>query len=318
LIDVSLSPFEFLFLEVFREQRGRIWGFFTRGATEDMAEELLEETFLQVWDRRQALEAGIDAGDREGVRKGLWRVAGNLMVDEIRLRQRRRRTIRMDPADPGSRTEEEMEWQEGLQIVRDTVGRVKSLRRRRCLELWLEGLSPERIAERLRLGSGQVRGLIQRARAEVILKATNRFRYRQKTGGWESIEINDPTRSQDQLIDEVIRRARGCLPAEELVAYQDGTIGPRNRDTLEAHLPGCVSCRAALEFIASGGTREPENKSTLSQAVLDRIEATMAATIRVEPESPPRFIPGSIWMKIAAIIILVAILVIAGYLYGFH
>ncbi len=176
-----------MFLEVFREERGRIWGFLMRGtAAEDAAEDLLQETFVRVWDRRQALQADLGTMDREAMRKYLWRVARNLMVDEIRLRQRQRRIIREDTSDEKVQVEaaadsrpgvaEEMEWQEALQVVRETVGRIKNHQGRRCLELWLEGLSPEEIAERLSLGSGRVRGLLQRTRSEVILRATHRLR----------------------------------------------------------------------------------------------------------------------------------------------
>ena len=175
-----------MLLEVFREQRGRIWGFLMRAtAAEDAAEDLLQETFVRIWDRRQTLQADLGAGDREGLRKYLWRVVRNLIVDEIRLRQRRRRIIREDAPDGEVQVEEaadsrpgvveEMEWQEGLQVVREMVGRVKNRQGRRCLELWLEGLSPEAIAERLSLESGRVRGLLQRSRSEVILRASNRL-----------------------------------------------------------------------------------------------------------------------------------------------
>ena len=187
MTDSACSPIEPMLLEVFREQRSRIWGFLLRGtAAEDAAEDLLQETFMRVWDRRRALEADLGAGGREGMRKYLWRVARNLMVDEIRLRQRRRRIIQEDApegkvhaeeaADSRPGVAEEMEWREGLQVVRETVGRVKNQQGRRCLELWLEGLTPEGIAERLSLGPGRVRGLLQRTRSEVILRATTRLR----------------------------------------------------------------------------------------------------------------------------------------------
>lgn len=186
MIDSASSPIEPMLLEVFRGQRDGIWGFLMRAtAAEDVAEDLLQETFVRVWDRRRALEADLGAGDREGMRKYVWRVARNLMVDEIRLRQRRRRIIREDTPDGKVQVEEaadsrpgaaeEMEWQEGLQVVRETVTRVKNHQGRRCLELWLEGMTPEEIAERLSLGSGRVRGLLQRTRSEVILRATHRL-----------------------------------------------------------------------------------------------------------------------------------------------
>ena len=42
--------------------------------------------------------------------------------------------------------------------------------------------------------------------------------------------MNDTTRKREEkLTEEMIRRTRGCLPAEELAAYHDGTIQPQNR-----------------------------------------------------------------------------------------
>ena len=124
--------------------------------------------------------------------------------------------------------------------------------------------------------------------------------------------MNDSTRRQDQLTDEVIRRARGCLPAEDLITYHEGTMGANNRHTLEAHLPGCVSCRAALEYLASDAAQQPGGQTTLPQAVEERIEALMAAAVRQEPESSSRSVPGRAWMKLAAGVFLAASLALFG------
>ena len=184
------TPMESLLLEVFREQRGRIWGFVMRGTgSEEVAEDLLQESFLRVWNRRGSLERDLQPDDREGMRRYLWRVLRNLMVDEIRSRQRRRKFIRepqasdaagtadaTDSADLAPGAEETLAWQQCLDLVRDTVGRVKNPQHRRCLQLWLEGLDPQGIGEQLGLGPGQVRGMIQRARSEVVLRASNLLR----------------------------------------------------------------------------------------------------------------------------------------------
>lgn len=126
--------------------------------------------------------------------------------------------------------------------------------------------------------------------------------------------MNDSTRRQDQLTNEVIRQVRGCLPAEDLVAYHDGTVGANTRHTLEAHLPGCVSCRAALEYLASD-VGEPGGQTVLPRAVEERIEAMMAAAVRQEPEFSSRSVPGRAWMKLAAGVFLAAGLALFGYVW---
>ena len=127
--------------------------------------------------------------------------------------------------------------------------------------------------------------------------------------------MNDSTRRQDQLADEVIRRVRCCLPAEDLVAYHDGTMGANNRHTLEAHLPDCLSCQAALEYLVSDAARQPGGQMALPQAVEERIEALMAAAVREEAESPSRYAPGRAWMKLAAGVFLAASLALFGYVW---
>ena len=127
--------------------------------------------------------------------------------------------------------------------------------------------------------------------------------------------MNDSTRRQDQMTDDVIRRARGCLPAEDLVAYHDGTMRANTRHTLEAHLPDCASCRAALEYLASDAAREPGGQPVLPPAVEERIEAMMAAVVRRELESSARFAPGTAWMKLAAGVFVAASLALFGYVW---
>lgn len=168
--------------EVFLEQRGRLWGYLMRGAgSPDIAEDLLQETFLRAWDSREALAGDPGGADPEGARRYLWRVARNLLIDEIRMRQRRRSTVAgppRDAVDPSPDHGESLEWQEGIRIVREMAARIRNPQGRRCLQLWIEGALPGEIARATGLAPGRVRGLVQRARAEVVLKAIDRFRVR--------------------------------------------------------------------------------------------------------------------------------------------
>jgi RNA polymerase sigma-70 factor (ECF subfamily) len=162
---------EDLLVGVFEDQKSRLWGYFIRGAeNEHIAEDLLQELFLRLWDRRERL-----TDDSESLRRYMWRAARNLMIDEIRAMQKDRA---MKPTK-GSATadhHEAVEHQDCLRVVRETVGRLKNERARSCMRLWLDGKELTQIAEEGRLGVGQVRGLIQRARAEVILRAGNLLR----------------------------------------------------------------------------------------------------------------------------------------------
>jgi RNA polymerase sigma factor (sigma-70 family) len=154
----------------------------------------LQETFLRVWDHRAELASGADGGDRQAVRRYLWRVARNLMIDEIRAKARRRERGHMEvPLTNGERItvkdrynpdpERQVEHEDCLRVLRETVGRLARGRTRRCLELWLEGKSLTEIAEEADLELGQVRGLLQRGKARVISTATHRLRASGPRGG---------------------------------------------------------------------------------------------------------------------------------------
>jgi RNA polymerase sigma-70 factor (ECF subfamily) len=167
---------EDLLVGVYNDQKSRLWGYFIRGAeNEQIAEDLLQEIFLRLWDHRGRLATELPPGDRESMRRYMWRTARNLMIDEIRAMQKERAVSpSMDSVSADHHAAVERE--DCLRVVRESVGRLKSKRARRCMRLWLDGKELTQIAEEGRLGIGQVRGLIQRARAEVILRAGNLLR----------------------------------------------------------------------------------------------------------------------------------------------
>jgi RNA polymerase sigma-70 factor (ECF subfamily) len=181
----TASLIEDLLVGVYRDQRARLWGFFLRGAgNEHVAEDLLQELFLRLWDHRERIAAELEPGDREGMRRYLWRAARNLMIDEIRVRQRRKTVeprngdASVDPLETAVAPDHHdvVEHEDCLRMVRETVSRLKNARARSCMQGWLEGRELTRIADENRLSAGQVRGILQRARSEVILRAGNRLR----------------------------------------------------------------------------------------------------------------------------------------------
>lgn len=163
-------------MEVFREQRARLWAFLARGAA-GSAEDLLQETFLRAWDHRSRLAGPGRHEEREGARRYLWRVARNLVIDEIRMKQRSRQADR--PVDPDrvlvAGHEGRVLLSDAGRALRETLATLPNPRARQCLSLWLEGGDIRSIAGRLRVGPEQVRGILQRGKAELIRRASARF-----------------------------------------------------------------------------------------------------------------------------------------------
>ena len=188
---IGVESLEDVLVAVIEAQRPGLRGFFVRGSGEKtFAEDLLQETALRVWAHRESLSPDSAEDDvREGVRRYVWRVARNLMLDEFRFRRRQRVRIGMlagsgddeavavrsihspAPADP----EQAIERKDCLRIIRAAVDHLDNERVRHCLQLWLEGVDVKQIASQHNQTAGQVRGLLQRGRAEITRQASERF-----------------------------------------------------------------------------------------------------------------------------------------------
>jgi RNA polymerase sigma factor (sigma-70 family) len=170
-------------LVVFGEQRQRLRGFFVRG--DAPAEDLLQDTLLQTWNHRRSLDDDGEATEqelRQRARRYLWRIARNLVIGDLRCRRRRRMAVG-ELAPPVPDPAQEIERQHCVRVVRDTAARVVNARVRRCLVLWLDGRRPDDIARQLGLGPGQVRGRLQRGRAELVRRVAARLDARKVDNG---------------------------------------------------------------------------------------------------------------------------------------
>ncbi len=165
-------------LNAFREQRTRLWGYIMRSlGNAETAEDLLQETFLRFWDHRDKIEGETDAG---AARRFLWRIARNLVIDEIRTRVRARvhdsQAVSPDESpSPNPGPAADMEHADCIRTVRETVERLPNRRARRCLQLWMKGHTMDGIAKEAGIAVAQVRGLLQRGKAEVIQRAGDRL-----------------------------------------------------------------------------------------------------------------------------------------------
>jgi len=179
------SRLESLLVDVFREQRPRLHGYLRRAAVDETAaEDLLQETFLRLWDHREALVATLQGDDpacAESTRLYIWRIARNLAVDEVRLRVRRGVPAFAESGELVCRApsaDRALEWADNLRVIEETAARLPNDMGRRCLLLWMKEIDLETIAVETGLSLNQARGLLQRAKTEVIARASERLKAR--------------------------------------------------------------------------------------------------------------------------------------------
>jgi len=166
-----------LLLSVFQAQCRRLRAFFLRGVgMEPAADDLVQETLLRAWLHRESVARDLDTMEHAPARRYLWRVARNLLIDEIRGRRRRRARESVAWSEPvGTTPVDDLEREDCLRIIRETVDRLPNRRARRCLQLWLTGCDVRAIAREVGLAGGKVRGLLGRGRSEAIRRARARL-----------------------------------------------------------------------------------------------------------------------------------------------
>ena len=117
------------------------------------ADDIVQEAFLRIF------QANVAPADEEGLRKYVFRIAGNLIADRWRKRKREEH-----------RDSERLTTATGAQRDLDVVRTFSELKPRDRALLWLayvEGETHEDIASSLRVGRGSVKVLLSRARARL-------------------------------------------------------------------------------------------------------------------------------------------------------
>ena len=145
---------EHAFGEFYRRNARSVWTYVYR-VTNDTADadDIVQEAFLRL------LQADVLPSDDQGLRRYLFRVAGNLLADRWRRRTRdeRHAPAPSETAEPGQRD---------IDVVRI----FSELKPRERALLWLayvEGNSHADIAESLHVGHGSIKVMLSRARARL-------------------------------------------------------------------------------------------------------------------------------------------------------
>ena len=145
---------EHAFGEFYQRHARAVWTYVYR-ATNDAADadDIVQEAFLRL------LQTDVVPADEEGVRRYVFRVAGNLMADRWRKRAREKRhdTASAEQTDVAPRD---------LDVAR-TFAELKPRERALLWLAYVEGDTHADIATSLRLGRGSVKVMLSRARGRL-------------------------------------------------------------------------------------------------------------------------------------------------------
>lgn len=148
------------FGEFYQRHARAVWSYVYRSTNNAAdADDIVQEAFLRL------LQTDLVPADEEGLRRYVFRIAGNLMADRWRkrAREKRRDTASTEQSDVPPRD---------LDVVR-TFAELKPRDRALLWLAYVEGGSHADIAESLRLGRDSVKVMLSRARVRLrdLLKA---------------------------------------------------------------------------------------------------------------------------------------------------
>ncbi|BCJ62023.1 sigma-70 family RNA polymerase sigma factor [Micromonospora endophytica] len=151
---VEPSAAEALLRRVVEEYRRPLHRFLTRLllGQQDLAEDLVQETFLRAWRHAETL-----AADPSKIAPWLYTVARHVAIDAMRARQARPAEVSLPDLNRVPTTDDEMDRVVNVHAVRIALGKISPEHRAVLLEMYYRGASVAEAAVRLGIPEGTVK-----------------------------------------------------------------------------------------------------------------------------------------------------------------
>ncbi|RIV40212.1 sigma-70 family RNA polymerase sigma factor [Micromonospora radicis] len=151
---VGPSAAEALLKGIIDEYRRPLHRFLTRLllGQQDLAEDLVQETFLRAWRNAQTL-----AADPSKIAPWLYTVARHVAIDAMRARQARPPEVSLPDLNRVPTTDDEMDRVVSVQAVRSALGKISPEHRAVLIEMYYRGASVAEAAVRLGIPEGTVK-----------------------------------------------------------------------------------------------------------------------------------------------------------------
>ncbi|TCB96788.1 sigma-70 family RNA polymerase sigma factor [Micromonospora zingiberis] len=148
------SAAEALLRQIVDEYRRPLHRFLTRLllGQQDLAEDLVQETFLRAWRNAQTL-----AADPSKIAPWLYTVARHVAIDAMRARQARPPEVSLPDLNRVPTTDDEMDRVVSVHAVRSALGKISPEHRAVLLEMYYRGASVAEAAVRLGIPEGTVK-----------------------------------------------------------------------------------------------------------------------------------------------------------------
>ncbi|BCB74994.1 sigma-70 family RNA polymerase sigma factor [Phytohabitans flavus] len=152
--DVKPVAAEAFMRQIVDEYRRPLHRFLTRLllGQQDLAEDLVQETFLRAWRNAEAL-----AADPPKVAPWLYTVARRVAIDALRARQARPPEVSLPDLNRIADTDDEMDRVVSVHAVRLALGRISQEHREVLVEMYYRGASVAEAAARLGIPEGTVK-----------------------------------------------------------------------------------------------------------------------------------------------------------------
>jgi RNA polymerase sigma-70 factor (ECF subfamily) len=154
--EADVEPFgaEALMRRIVDEYRQPLHRFLTRLllGQQDLAEDLVQETFLRAWRNVERL-----AADPAKIAPWLYTVARHAAIDALRARQARPPEVTLPDLNRIADTDDEMERVVSIHVVRLALRKISPEHRQVLLEMYYKGATVAEAAKRLGIPEGTVK-----------------------------------------------------------------------------------------------------------------------------------------------------------------